>query len=176
MSNESTSEMTNFVRLSAVLTGFNQSIVAPALDPVDIKSTYLKVWKEHIDAPSKPADLSIRILSQFAELSTKQPKPSDEALGEAMLDESNGTEFVFACRQLIFLWYMGAWPQVTEQPDSETRGSTSFVTISSASYTSGLVWKVMQSHPMGDSNYRYGYWAEQPADLNSYTGNTDDIS
>lgn len=153
--------MTNFVGLSAVLTGFNKTIIAPSLDPVDIKSTYLGVWTESI-----PSSRVSSILGLYEKLSSKKPALSDKQVGGAMLDDSNGAEFVMACRQLIFLWYMGAWPKV-----DEIKKTTSFTTISSASYTAGLVWKVMQSHPMGDSNYRYGYWETPPVSLDKYTGN-----
>lgn len=170
MGNEDTKDMETFAGLSAVLTGFDKSILAPSIDPVDIKSVYLKEWKERVDTPPNPTDLSSSILAQFAQLSAQSPEPSDQELGEKMLADSNGGAFVFACRQLIFLWYMGAWPTVNEAPGTEAGGSTSFVTLSSKSYTSGLVWQVMQSHPMGDSNYRYGYWAEEPAPLSDYTG------
>lgn len=38
--------MNNFIGLSAVLTGFATSIIAPTLDPVDIKSEYLPVFTQ----------------------------------------------------------------------------------------------------------------------------------
>lgn len=160
-----------FVGLSVVLTGFGKKVLAPLLDPVDIKSVYLKEWQDKVASESNKSDLTTNILTLFATLKAKNLE--DENIGEQMLDASNGTDFVLACRKLIYLWYMGAWPAVNEAPGTETGGSTSFTTLSSDSYTSGLVWKVMQAHPMGDSNYRYGYWAEQPAPLTDYTGNKD---
>ncbi len=162
--------MTSFVGLSAVLTGFNQSVIAPQLDPVDIKSAYLAEWEKQVANESGNKDLTNNILNQYAQL--KSENLSDQQIGEKMLDDSNGADFVMACRQLIYLWYMGAWPTVIEQPGTDTGGMTTFSTLSSDSYTSGLVWKVMQAHPMGDSNYRYGYWAEVPAPLSDYTGNS----
>ena len=163
--------MQSFTGLSAILTGFSESIIAPSLDPVDIKTTYLETWVNKVGG-----ELTDQILHQFANLKTQTPSLSDQEIGEQMLDDDRGEAFVMACRQLIFLWYMGAWPDVIEDdnPASTTRGSTPYDTISSASYTSGLVWQVMQSHAMGDSKSRYGYWAEQPAPLSAYTGNNDD--
>jgi len=164
--------MTNFIGLSAVLTGFNQTVIAPELDPVDIKSAYLKEWQSQVASESGKTELTETILTQFAALQAK--KLTDQQIGERMLADSNDAEFILACRKLIFLWYMGAWPNIMESSDPETGSSTSFTTLSAASYTSGLVWKVMQSHPMGDSNYRYGYWTEPPAALSDYTGNQDE--
>ncbi len=65
---------------------------------------------------------------------------------------------------MVFGSLSGAWPTV----DGDM---TSSQMLSAKSYTQGLAWQVMQSHPMGDSNYRYGYWAKEPADLSGYTGN-----
>lgn len=161
--------MTNFVGLSAVLTGFNSSILAPSLDPVDIKSLYFTTWTENVAKESGEAGLTASILQQYAEL--KAAGKDDQTIGEQMLGDQNPPAFVLACQQLMFLWYMGAWPEVTAQPGTETGGFTTSTTLSADSYTSGLVWKVMQAHPMGDSNYRYGYWAEQPPALSDYTGN-----
>jgi hypothetical protein len=162
-------EMKEFVGLSALLTGFSSSVLAPSLDPVDIKSLYLKTWLTNVAQESGDTALTGRILTMFSDL--KNAGKDDQAIGEQLLSEQNPPAFVMACQQLIYLWYMGAWPQVSAQPGTETGGFTSFTTLSSDSYTSGLVWKVMQAHPMGDSNYRYGYWAEQPPALTDFTGN-----
>jgi len=157
-------EMKNFIGLSAVLTGFNESIIAPQLDPVDIKTDYLAAFNTNIGSA-----LVSSILAKYQEL--KSQGKSDQEIGEAMLDDSNGTDFVMACRQLIFLWYSGAWPTIIPAANGK-QASTVSTLLSSKSYSSGLAWQVMQSHPMGDSNYRYGYWSEKPADLSDYTGNT----
>lgn len=87
-----------------------------------------------------------------------------------MLAPANGANFVLTCRKLIFMWYSGAWPTII--PASATAPETTVSEIISAkSYTCGLAWQVMQSHPMGDSNFRYGYWAKAPIPLSDYTGN-----
>lgn len=158
--------MNNFIGLSAVLTGFNQNVLAPGLDPVDIKTAYLSEWQTQVANESGDNGLTDAILALYQSLSAQTPPLSDQQIGEAMLSDDNGDEFVLACRKLIFLWYMGAWPNVMAD-------TTSSNMLSSESYTSGLVWKVMQAHPMGDSNYRYGYWSQDPGPLDSYTGNSD---
>lgn len=109
----------------------------------------------------------------FAEL--KAQGLNDQQIGEAMLASSNGDDFVLACRKLIFMWYSGAWPTLIPATASAAASTVSEM-ISAKSYTTGLVWQVMQSHPMGDSNYRYGYWAIPPASLNDYTGNSGDAA
>jgi len=160
-------EMENFVGLSVVLTGFAQSVIAPELDPVDIKSLYLPFFTQKIGEESKDSGLVGRIFEKYAQLQTQQLTP--QQIGEAMLDPANGADFVLACRKLIFMWYAGAWPTLIPASGA-TEATTVSDIISADSYAAGLVWQVMQSHAMGDSNYRYGYWAKPPAPLNDYTG------
>jgi hypothetical protein len=69
------------------------------------------------------------------------------------------------------MWYLGSWyvPGVL--------GGGGFAppplqVISSVAYTNGLVWRVMQSHPMGYSAFTFGYWSQQPGSLSSFGVNT----
>ena len=162
------SDMDNFIGLSAVLTGFNESVIAPDLDPVDIKSVYLPLFTQKIAQESGNPSLTSQIFQKFESL--RAGKLTPQQIGQAMLDSANGEAFVLACRKLIFMWYAGAWPTVIPATTT-TPASTVSDIISEDAYTSSLVWQVMQSHPMGDSNYRYGYWAKDPVPLSDYTGN-----
>ena len=156
-------EMKNFIGLSAVLTGFSESILAPNLDPVDIKTDYLKAFKDNIDKGD--SSLVLSILSKYQDL--RSQGKTDQEIGEAIIANH---EFEMPCRKLIFLWYSGAWPTIIPASNGKPASTVSTL-LSSKSYTSGLAWQVMQSHPMGDSNYRYGYWSEAPSELSDYTGN-----
>ena len=127
-----------FTGLSAVLTGFAETKIAPNIDPINIKEKYFTAWTEKTGAT-----LSSSILEKYASLATATSNTSQE-IGEQMLDSSNGADFVLACRKLIFLWYSGAWPTL-----SSDGKMTSSILLSSKSYNAGLVWQVMQSHPMG---------------------------
>ena len=42
--------------------------------------------------------------------------------------------------------------------------------ISSAAYTQGWMWRVGQAHPMGYSEWRFGYWAADPPPLDTFIG------
>lgn len=159
--------MVNFIGLSSVLTGFSNSILSPGLDPVDIKSEYLSFFTKAVADESGDASLVDSILQTFTSL--KKQGLTDQKIGETMLSPENGDAFVLACQKLIFMWYSGAWPTLIPATNSAPATTVSNL-ISAKSYTAGLVWQVMQSHPMGDSNYRYGYWASAPAELNAYTG------
>lgn len=161
-------QMKNFVGLSAVLTGFASGTIAPNIDPINIKADYYTKFQAEIGN-----DLFFQILSDFQDLTKNDSDPLNlspersQQVGEAMLADSKSSDYLMACRQLIFLWYSGAWATVSGT-------MTSSEMLSAKSYTQGLAWQVMQSHPMGDSNYRYGYWANEPAPLSGYTGNTND--
>lgn len=164
--------MDNFIGLSEVLTGFSRTIFAPDLDPTDIKSVYLPLFQSKIAAenPSQP-QLVDQILNQFEALQSQKLTP--QQIGEALLDEQkNGADFVLACRKLIFLWYAGAWPTLLPATPSQAASTVSQM-VSGTSYSMGLVWQVMQSHPMGDSRGHYGEWESPPtASLDDFTGNT----
>ena len=85
------SKMDNFIGLSAVLTGFAESKLAPQIDPIDIKSEYLPLWQEKVEEQSN--GLSSKILATYNDLKSVQPPLSDQKIGEAMLSERNGADF-----------------------------------------------------------------------------------
>jgi hypothetical protein len=69
------------------------------------------------------------------------------------------------------MWYLGAW----YVPGVKGGGGfppTPLKIVSSEAYTNGLVWKVMQSHPMGFSPFAFGYWSQPPGPLASFGVNT----
>lgn len=157
-------QMNNFVGLSAVLTGFAAATIAPTIDPINIKADYFAKFTAEIP---NYAD----ILSAYETL--KSQGKTDQEIGETILAN---VDYEMPCRKLIFLWYSGAWPTIIPATEATptsvaTPEMTTSQMLSAKSYTQGLAWQVMQSHPMGDSNYRYGYWANEPADLSGYTGN-----
>ncbi|MGO1072421.1 hypothetical protein [Lysobacter sp. CA199] len=158
--------MEYFIRLSVGLTGFTRDAIAPQIDPVDIKTVYLQVFRENL-----PNGMADQIIAEYYGLNQAEggQDKNQEAIAGALLDGTRPAE-VLALRQLIYLWYMGAWPTV-QYDDSPTRGQTFSNIVSATSYTQGLVWRVMQSHPMGSSNYTYGYWASTPPPLQAYLEN-----
>ncbi len=161
-----------FNGLSALLTGFSIDKIAPQINVNEntINKPYLNEWQTKVASETGDADLTNNILAMYAELvgdSDVLSPQQKQSIGEQMLAVS---EFEMPCRQLIFLWYMGAWPKVMSG-EPPTNGSTSFEILSTDSYSAGLVWQVMQAHPMGDSNLRYGYWGTEPVSLDQYTGN-----
>ena len=40
--------------------------------------------------------------------------------------------------------------------------------VSSQAYKEGLVWKIMRSHPQGYSIWPFGYWSDEPPELDEF--------
>jgi hypothetical protein len=80
------------------------------------------------------------------------------------------TQAQFA-QSIVALWYLGAW----YIPGVKGGGGfppTPLKVVSSEAYTNGLVWKAMQSHPMGFSAFTFGYWSQPPLPLSDFGVNT----
>jgi hypothetical protein len=75
-------------------------------------------------------------------------------------------------RSIILAWYLGVWydPDVLKRyntPDQPFPVPVDRV-ISPAAYTQGWTWRVAQAHPMGYSEMRFGYWAQDALPLSDY--------
>jgi hypothetical protein len=74
----------------------------------------------------------------------------------------------------MMAWYLGAWYQPADlQKSSSSTQPGVFVpnkVISSSAFTQGWVWRVAQTHPMGYSDWRFGYWSTKPPELSQFIG------
>jgi hypothetical protein len=169
---------TTFSKLSSLLTGMDQKILAPPVDPLGLNHEIFT------KAGEKNADTLQAMLQKFAAaggdrdkqkaavLAIMKPAPGDE-LGEKMR---------FLGRSIILAWYLGAWyapedlkshfydPAAKAQNYYSYRRYSKNVLIphsvlSPNAYAGSLVWRAMQAHPMGYSNLQFGYWAQNPPDL-----------
>lgn len=150
-----------FVGLSSVLTGINAAKLAPTLDPVNIKQTYFDTAK------SKDEMTFDQLLAIYAANQTQPP-----AVIAAAVFEQSGTAVCFLARAIMLAWYLGNWYapsdlQVYSGPKPPTVPIPSTV-ISADAYTQGWAWSVAQAHPMGYSNFTFGYWANQPPSLDDF--------
>ena len=158
-----------FAKLSEALTGIDQSILTPNVDPFGMNA--------EVFAKAKAADASAlqTILNKFNGSSGTPPKSISQILGEDTKDESAK----FLMRSIILAWYLGAWyaPQDLKKnfygakdPQhsyySTRRYSKEVLiphdVISPNAYTNSMVWRVAQAHPMGYSNLQFGYWGQEP--------------
>lgn len=155
--------MDNFVGLSALLTGIAADKLAPPIDPNNIKQVYL-------DYIGKAAGADFdRLLEIFAKNSGLQPAE----IADIIFNKS-GVEIRFLARSVMLAWYLGSWyaPADLEkysQPAPQSAPIPSQV-ISALAYTQGWAWSVAQAHPMGYSNFQFGYWSAAPPSLADFVG------
>jgi hypothetical protein len=145
--------------MSAVLTGFQASIISPALDPIDLNGLYLQTADTNATA-----SLVDQLLAQFQSLQG-QPK---QTIANALLTTANpGTQdTAWLARSIVKLWYLGSWFPATPPPPggSPTNGGV----VSANAYIGGLAWKAAQAHPMGYSQFSFGYWTSAPPSLEQF--------
>ena len=117
-------------------------------------------------------DFLTTLLTEYVKL--KEDGLSPDEIGQKLISTENGTSsfpsIALISQSLIYLWYMGIIPGIQQSGGSFEFNAFGTSTAGSEAYTTGLVWNVMQAHPMGYSNYSYGYWSKEPVDLEYYTG------
>jgi hypothetical protein len=67
-------------------------------------------------------------------------------------------------RNIVQLWYWGAWIELPQAWRNQYRTSSQDVThfTSAAAYQQGLIWKAMGTHPQGAQQPGYGSWSLKP--------------
>jgi Membrane bound FAD containing D-sorbitol dehydrogenase len=147
-----------FIALSAALTGIDKERLSPAVDPVQINRQYFA------QAKTDPAfDGLMQII---------RADPSNPAAAADKVLNNSDSNIKYLGRSIILMWYLGVWyapkklenfnsspPKPPYPPDK---------VISSAAYTQGWTWRVAQAHPMGYSEMRFGYWAQDALPLSDY--------
>jgi hypothetical protein len=149
----SAQDMSDFVTLSAALTGIMATKLAPAAEPIDIKRDYFKWLSE-----KRPA--AFEKLLNIVRDNRNTP-------AQAIIDKvQSDAESKFLGRSIVLMWYLGAWydpddlKMLAEPPPSPPE--ISHKVISAKAYTQGWVWRVAQAHPMGSSDMQFGYWQRKP--------------
>jgi hypothetical protein len=158
------SDIQDFADMSAALTGFQSSVLKPALDPVGLAREY------YIFAVGQVGQSAMTTLLNAYRAIKTQPA---QQIADTLLETSGSSPSPQAQlgQSIVAMWYLGAW----YVPGVLGGGGFSpppLQVISSAAYTNGLVWRVMQSHPMGYSQFTFGYWSQVPGPLSSFGVNT----
>ena|SRR5438477_272504 len=148
-----------FVSLSAAMTGIAEGKLAPAVDPIQIRNAYFS--QARLD-PGFPALLDI----------IRADPAHPDAAAEKVLHNADPA-IKYLGRSIILAWYLGAWYEPTnlakyDSPQPGLFPVTPLKIISPAAYTQGWTWRVAQAHPMGYSELRFGYWAQDAMPLNDY--------
>lgn len=156
-------DLDNFTGLSVVLTGIKQALLAPSVDPIGLPTTFL-----NFVGPRVGQNVLSALLAQYATLVAEQQTP--QQIGEAILMQNGQpapTQTAKAARAIMKLWLLGVWYQ------PYTQGAFPFneqTVVSDEAYTQSWAWSIAQAHPMGYSEFFFGYWNSAPPSLEDFTG------
>ena len=153
-------EIQDFADMSAALTGFQSSVLKPALDPIGLARTYYEF------AVAQVGQLAMStLLNTYRAIKGRPAQQIADALLETSAPKASPQAAV--AQSIVAMWYLGSW-----YPPGVAGGHgfapPALQVVSSAAYTNGLVWRVMQSHPMGYSPFVFGYWSQPPASLSTF--------
>lgn len=149
----------DFIGLSAALTGLAADLLAPDIDPVNLPPVFFKTAEQGLGST-----VLSNLLEQYATL--KQQGSSPDQIAAAVLADK-ASQSAQGARAIMKLWLLGSWYQPFAQ-GGRPAGQVSVV--SDQAYKEGWAWRIAQAHPMGYSQYHFGYWNEQPATLEQFTG------
>lgn len=92
-----------------------------------------------------------------------------QQIADALLETSSGepaSKTALLAQSIVQMWYLGSW-YAPAQPACPAAANPVRV-VSSTAYTSGLAWKLLQTHPMGYSEFSFGYWNTQPPPISEF--------
>jgi hypothetical protein len=155
MSDPAPTDLDLFVGLSAALTGVSSDLLAPFLDPINVKQSYFDT------AQKSDPKLFAQLLQIYAPIQSQPPTQ----IADTILNQS-GDAIRYLARAIMLEWYLGSWyaPADLAKPSP----FIPFKVISSAAYTQGWAWRVAQSKPMGYSEWTFGYWSSPPPSLSDF--------
>ncbi|WP_414154973.1 sorbitol dehydrogenase [Pseudomonas sp. BNK-43-a] len=149
----------NFIDLSALLTGLSSDHLAPSDDPVNLPPVFFATAQSGMGAAA---------FSHLLELFVSLKGRPEKEIAAAILDRKD-SPIAQGARSIMKLWLLGSWYQPYDLKDAQkTKGDIHVV--SDQAYKESWAWKIAQAHPMGYSQYHFGYWAEQPPTLEQFTG------
>lgn len=155
MSDPAASDMDLFVGLSSALTGISSDVLAPGIDPINIKQSYFTT------AQQADPQLFAQLLAIHAPIQSQPPAQ----IADTIFNQS-GDAIRYLARAIMLEWYLGAWYAPTDL--AKPSPFIPFKVISSAAYTQGWAWRVAQSKPMGYSEWTFGYWSSPPPSLSDF--------
>jgi len=151
----------DFANMSAALTGFQTGFLRPFADATNLSGIFYdfvvsQAGQEKMDA----------LLNAFRPIQTQNPQTIADTLLETA-SPNPPTEQAQLCQAIVAMWYLGSW-----YPPPFLANTSLQQVVSSQAYTKSLVWNVAQSHPMGFSTFKFGYWSEAPKSLDNFGVNT----
>jgi hypothetical protein len=159
MSTSADDPIQTFAEMSAALTGFTVDAIRPGIDPIGLSTSYYGFVNERSPA------LLAALLGAFVE---NRGKPAQEIADLLLETKTRAAPSARAqlAQSIVSMWYLGSW--YVPDPGLPKDNPPSFLlkqVISKQAYVNGLVWKVAQAHPMGYSQFTFGYWGKTPPSL-----------
>jgi hypothetical protein len=155
-------DLDDFVVISEALTGIAKANLGPSVDPINIKQAYLT---QAMKDPAFPA-----LLSAFR----ANRRRTRKEIADIILNRS-GSAVRYLARDIVFAWYLGTWCKTADlatydanplppgrKPAKLPKFPIPQPVLSPAAYTQGWAWRLAGAHPMGYSELRFGYWADDP--------------
>ncbi|KIH80528.1 sorbitol dehydrogenase [Pseudomonas batumici] len=156
-------DLENFVGLSSALLGIAADRLAPPIDSTQLASKFLAYTR-----PKVTVQVFNALLSQYATMVADQLTPDQIAVAILMrLGQPAPTQTAQAARAIMKLWLLGVWYQPYDV--GVFKQGQQWV-VSDLAYQESWAWKVAQAHPMGYSQFHFGYWSETPPSLAAFTG------
>jgi hypothetical protein len=146
-------DLARFVKVSAALTGIAEAKLAPSVDPIQVKREYYKRAK---------ADPAFGALMDIV----RNTDPANPTLAAEKIMGNVDPAIRYLGRSIILAWYLGVWHAPAEL-EGKSKSPPAAV-VSGTAYTQGWTWRVAQTHPMGYSELRFGYWADPPLPLDDF--------
>ncbi|HEY0312307.1 MAG TPA: hypothetical protein VGC56_07395 [Allosphingosinicella sp.] len=174
ISTASVDPLDDFVALSAILTGIDAKQLHPDLDTHGTAEAYLTYALRK--AGASPAAPFSKLMALYAQI--RQRPPAEVA--QTILSSAD-RDIAYVAKTVMLMWYLGAWyePAALDayiravgnlRPTDPPPFLPAAVIISSDAYTQGWAWRIGQTHPMGYSDLRFGYWNAAPLPLSDFVG------
>jgi len=141
-----------FLSLSAVLTGFDQT---------ELLGTGLaqEYYQQVVSAIGE--EISQKLWTLTRDLTGRLGLDLDTAIRRELM---TSPKFGPVARNIIHLWYWGAWIELPQTWRYQYGTSPQDVTrfTSPSAYQEGLIWKTMNTHPQGAKQPGFGSWSLPP--------------
>jgi hypothetical protein len=149
---EAATSMDLFLGLSSALTGIAVDRLNPRRPPQQTPRDILDVKQAYYERAQKYPEFE-QLLKLY---DANKENPNTDEIAKIILDDPDAR---FLARSIILAWYLGAW---YEPADLKKPPPIPFRVVSSTAYTQGFIWRVAQAHPMGYSEWAFGYWSDPP--------------
>jgi hypothetical protein len=165
-------DLKDFADMSAALTGFTPEFVRPPLDPINLTQAYFD------EATARTAHQAVTVQTLLTAYRAVKDRPP-QVIADTLLETASAapSDSARLAQSIVLLWYFGAWyaPLPSGAPAPVAAGACPpplppgpVKVVSAMAYTHGFAWNVMQSHPMGYSEFAFGYWSTSPGPLSQF--------